>query len=453
MSQTLLQKYNVSGPRYTSYPTVPYWDSKAPDEEIWKIHVRNQFKASNNKEGVSLYIHLPFCESLCTYCGCNTRITVNHHVEQPYINALLKEWKMYVSLFEDKPKLVEIHLGGGTPTFFQPNNLHYLLSQIVSDCDVLANAEFSFEGHPNNTTEEHLNVLYELGFRRVSFGIQDFDERVQQMIHRIQPFENVKNVVEKAREIGYTSINFDLVYGLPLQTEKSVRNTIEMACALHPDRIAFYSYAHVPWLKPGQRKYTEADLPVGEAKRKLYEVGLKLFQKYGFKDVGMDHFALEDDALYIALQNQKLHRNFMGYTTTTSNLLIGLGVSSISDTWTAFAQNSKVVEEYYHLLNEGKFPLIKNHFLTKEDEILRNHILNIMCHYRTSWEYICQQTPALYDALERLYEMEKDGLVLINENSLQVTESGKPFIRNVCMAFDARLWQDVPKTTLFSSVV
>jgi len=453
MSQALLQKYNVAGPRYTSYPTVPYWDTSAPDERRWIEHVTKQFKASNSQEGISLYIHLPFCESLCTYCGCNTRITVNHQVERPYIEALLKEWRMYRALFDVQPNIAEIHLGGGTPTFFQPENLHSLLSVIMADCNILPSAELSFEGHPNNTTAEHLQVLYDLGFRRVSFGIQDFDERVQHIINRIQPFENVKSVVEKAREIGYTSINFDLVYGLPLQTLESVRQTLELTCALKPDRIAFYSYAHVPWIKPGQRRYTEADLPVGEAKRALYELGLAMLAREGYKDVGMDHFALEDDALYKALLDKALHRNFMGYTTATSKLMIGLGVSSISDTWTAFAQNAKVVEAYYQLLEEGKFPLIKNHLLTKEDEILRQHILNIMCHYNTSWALLCQQTPALYEALPRLREMELDGLVVLYEDGLEVTEAGQPFIRNVCMAFDARLWRHVPQTELFSSVV
>jgi oxygen-independent coproporphyrinogen-3 oxidase len=453
MSQVLLQKYNVPGPRYTSYPTVPYWDTIAPDEQTWISHVSKQFSASNKKEGISLYIHLPFCESLCTYCGCNTRITVNHKVEQPYIQALLKEWGMYAALFAEKPNIAEIHLGGGTPTFFQPENLQLLLTQLLKDCNVLPTASLSFEGHPNNTTVAHLQVLYDLGFRRVSFGIQDFDEKVQQVINRLQPFENVKYVVEKAREIGYTSINFDLVYGLPLQTPETVQQTVALACMLNPDRIAFYSYAHVPWMKPGQRRYTEADLPVGEAKRKLYELGLSLFAQHGYMDVGMDHFAKEDDALYRALQNKYLHRNFMGYTTATSKLMIGLGVSSISDTWTAFAQNAKVVEEYYQLLEEGKFPLVKNHFLTKEDEILRKHILHIMCHYTTSWECICEQTPALFEALSRLGEMERDGLVEIGLHTLRVTEAGKPFIRNVCMAFDARLWRNVPKTQLFSSVV
>lgn len=453
MSLELLQKYNVAGPRYTSYPTVPYWDSESTDQDKWIQDVKQQFTITNKKEGISLYIHLPFCESLCTYCGCNTRITINHSVEKPYIEALLKEWKMYFSIFTEKPNIAEIHLGGGTPTFFNSKNLQFLLQNIINDCTILPTAELSFEGHPNNTTVEHLQTLYNLGFKRVSFGIQDFDNNVQNIINRIQPFNSVKYVVEKAREIGYTSINFDLVYGLPLQSIQSTQHTIDLVCQLNPDRIAFYSYAHVPWIKPGQRKYTEKDLPVANEKRKLYELGRFLFEKNNFVEVGMDHFAKKDDALYIAMQNKKLHRNFMGYTTATSKLMIGLGVSSISDSWTAFAQNVKVVEEYYKMLNEGKLPLIKNHFLTKEDEIIRKHILKIMCNYTTSWLNLCDQTPAIFEALPRLRELEKDKLITINNNKLIVTELGKPFIRNVCMAFDARLWRNIPKTQLFSSVV
>lgn len=453
MGSELLQKYNVAGPRYTSYPTVPYWDTDAANQEKWIENVKQQFTATNKNEGISLYIHLPFCETLCTYCGCNTRITINHTVEKPYIDALLKEWKMYFSVFNEKPNIAEIHLGGGTPTFFKPENLKYLLENIISDCTILPNAELSFEGHPNNTTAEHLQTLYNLGFKRVSFGIQDFDEKVQKIINRIQPLENVKYVVEKAREIGYTSINFDLVYGLPLQTIETTKDTINLVCELNPDRIAFYSYAHVPWIKPGQRMYTEKDLPQGDEKRQLYELGRALFEKNNFVDVGMDHFAKKEDALYLAMQNNSLHRNFMGYTTATSKLMVGLGVSSISDSWTAFAQNVKVVEAYYKRLEEGKFPLIKNHFLTSEDEIIRKHILRIMCNYSTSWVNLSDQTPALFEALPRLKELENDKLITISNNTLSVTELGKPFIRNVCMAFDARLWRNIPKTQLFSSVI
>ncbi|MGZ3891633.1 MAG: coproporphyrinogen-III oxidase family protein, partial [Mucilaginibacter sp.] len=281
-SQYLADKYNVAAPRYTSYPTVPYW-SKEPFNKIsWAGHVKSAFDISNQKDGISLYIHLPFCESLCTYCGCNTRITKNHSVEDPYINAVLKEWAMYCQIFGDRPVIREIHLGGGTPTFFSPENLERLIKSILADSIVHPEADFGFEGHPANTTYEHLKVLYNLGFRRVSFGIQDFDPRVQFIINRVQTFEDVKYVTEQARQIGYTSINFDLVYGLPLQNLESLCDTVEKVGLLMPDRIAFYSYAHVPWVKPGQRRFTEKHLPTPAEKRTLHGLGRQMLGELGY---------------------------------------------------------------------------------------------------------------------------------------------------------------------------
>lgn len=269
----LVSKYNIQAPRYTSYPTVPYWDNNL-NEAKWIEHIKNAF-IKYNADGISLYIHLPYCESLCTYCACNTRITVNHKVELPYIESLIKEWQLYLHQFEGKPLIKEIHLGGGTPTFFSPENLSFLLKTILDTVNIASDYDFSFEGHPSNTTKEHLQALYNLGFKRVSFGIQDFDEKVQDTINRYQTFEEVKKVMDDARELGYTSINVDLVYGLPYQTIESIKDTITKIITLKPERIAFYSYAHVPWLKPGQRKYTDKDLPLDSYKRSLYEEGKK----------------------------------------------------------------------------------------------------------------------------------------------------------------------------------
>ncbi|MEO6902426.1 MAG: oxygen-independent coproporphyrinogen III oxidase [Bacteroidia bacterium] len=451
--KTLLEKYNTATPRYTSYPTVPYWDSEAPESKQWKQLAKDTFIRTNEKDGISLYIHLPFCESLCTYCGCNTRITVNHKVESPYIEAILEEWLMYIRLFEIPPKIKEIHLGGGTPTFFKPERLVQLIEGILSPSILCDNAELSFEGHPNNTTVDHLQKLYDLGFRRVSFGIQDFDTKVQHIINRIQSYESVRIVTENARKIGYTSINYDLIYGLPLQTEQSMNETIAKVIKLHPDRIAFYSYAHVPWVKPGQRKFTEADLPEGDIKRALYENGRTAFAKAGYFEIGMDHFALPSDPLLTALKNKKLHRNFMGYTTTQTQLIIGLGVSSISDSWTGFVQNEKKVEDYYKRIEEGVFPFFKGHALTKEDLIFRKHILNIMCNQETNWSAKEDQCDELYAAIERLKEMELDDLVNLSAFQLTVKPKGMPFIRNICMAMDARLWAKEPQTQLFSKTI
>lgn len=449
-TKDLISKYHVQAPRYTSYPTVPYWNQDNIEIERWAESVRFSYKESNTRDGISLYVHLPFCESLCTYCGCNTRITRNHGVEEPYILAVLKEWSLYRALFSDTPVIKEIHLGGGTPTFFSPENLTLLIEGLLKQAIVHQDAEFSFEAHPANTTEEHLITLYCLGFRRLSLGIQDFDPKVQLIINRIQPFEQVEYVTAKAREIGYHSVNFDLIYGLPVQTLEGLRETIDLTLSLKPDRIAFYSYAHVPWIKPGQRRYTEKDLPSVELKQQLYELGREMLTGDGYEEIGMDHFSLRSDSLYEAQEYGTLHRNFMGYTQQYTQLMIGLGVSSISDTWYAFAQNVKKVEDYMQLIDEDIFPVFKGHFLTEEDQILRRHILNIMCNGRTSWASADLQCNALTEGLSRMQELKEDGMIQFGDNSLEVKPEGKRFLRNICMALDARLWANKPKTSLFS---
>jgi len=366
---------------------------------------------------------------------------------------LLKEWAMYLETFEETPRIREIHLGGGTPTFFTPTHLKQLIEGITTTSNVCENAEFSFEAHPNNTTKEHLQVLYDAGFRRVSLGIQDFDMRVQQIINRIQSFDDVERVTKQARAIGYTSVNYDLIYGLPLQDLQTMNATMAKIKFLKPDRIAFYSYAHIPWIKPGQRSYNENHLPSNEKKRELYETGRKFLEEIGYVEIGMDHFALPSDSLYKAAEEKKLHRNFMGYTHSYTELMIGLGVSSISDTWYAYAQNVKTVEEYLKLVNKNKLPIFRGHVLSAEDLILRRHILNIMCTGKTEWKRESEQCEAVYDAIERLGEMQADGLVKIAPYNLRVTKKGKAFIRNICMAFDARLWRNIPQTQIFSKTI
>ncbi|WP_411029891.1 oxygen-independent coproporphyrinogen III oxidase [Spongiimicrobium sp. 3-5] len=450
----LVQKYNVAGPRYTSYPTVPYWNADAFSGKQWKLTVQKSFAESNASEGISLYIHLPFCESMCTFCGCHKRITKRHEVEVPYINAILKEWKLYCDLFGARPKIKELHLGGGTPTFFKPENLTLLVNGLFRRATRASDYEFSFEGHPNNTTKAHLKVLYDLGFRRVSFGVQDYNETVQKAIHRIQSYEKVKQVTDTAREIGYTSIGHDIIFGLPFQTLKHVEQTILRTKELMPDRLAFYSYAHVPWLKGnGQRGYKDTDLPSAPEKRAQYENGKKLLAEVGYTEIGMDHFALKTDSLYQSMQNEKLHRNFMGYTASKTQLMIGLGASSISDSWYAFAQNVKSLEEYYHLLENDFIPIYRGHILTEEDQIIRRHILNLMCGLNTSWSDTSSYFDALPQVVERLGEMEVDGLVQINSDSVLVTKKGRPFVRNICMAFDVRLHRKAPETQLFSMTI
>ena len=450
MTADLFEKYDVPAPRYTSYPTVPYWNNIGVTEQKWKSLVATKFDETNATHGISIYIHLPYCESLCTYCGCNMRITKNHLVEEPYIDTVIKEWNLYLQLFKDKPIIKEIHLGGGTPTFFSAENLERLIKEILFKSKVATDFEFSIEAHPNYTKKEQLKVLHDLGFKRISFGIQDFDLKVQKTINRIQSFETVAKITEAAREIGFNSINYDLIYGLPYQTLNSIEDTISKVNILKPDRIAFYSYAHVPWIKPGQRSYTDADLPSGAEKRKLYELGRNLLEANNYKEIGMDHFALDNDPLSIAANRGTLHRNFMGYTTNSTRLLVGLGASSISDCWNGFVQNEKKVEDYQQQINEGKMAITKGHFHTAEDSNVRKHITNLMCNYYIEWN--ADEKP-LANANHLLEPLAEDGLIYLFPGKLIVTQKGKPFLRNICMALDKRLLEKQAEKQLFSSAV
>ena len=445
-AKQLIRKYNVPGPRYTSYPTVPYWknDPLSPDE--WLKTFKNE---QNTSADVSIYIHLPYCESLCTFCGCHKRITKNHAVETPYIDAVLKEWLMYKAQLPFTPNISEIHLGGGTPTFFHPNELERLIKGILDIDYNESSVQLGFEAHPNNTTDEHLTTLYRTGFRRLSLGIQDYSPTVQKAIHRIQSFEQVKDVHQKAREIGYSSISHDLVYGLPKQTLDDIIDTIEKTIHLMPDRIALYSYAHVPWIKGvGQRGFDENDLPKDEIKRALYETAREHLFAAGYKEIGMDHFALEHDELYKALTTKTLHRNFMGYTTKTSKTMIGLGMSAISDSWYGFAQNDKTVEGYLQKIKDGILPIFRGHLLTETDLIIRQHILDIMCHFET----VCSEE--LFESVkDRLAELIRDEIVKIEGNKVSIREDGLPFVRNCCMAFDEYLFKDKGTVPMFSKTI
>ncbi len=451
---TLIQKYNVPGPRYTSYPTVPFWDKEGISANDWIKSLQLSITESNDTKGISIYIHLPFCESLCTFCACHKQITKRHELELPYIKTLLKEWGMYLNSFSKKPILRELHLGGGTPTYFNITNLSKLLNGILNTVDLHKDYEFSFEGHPNNTTKEHLQTLYDLGFTRVSYGVQDYAIKVQKAINRIQPFKNVKNVTDWARDIGYNSISHDLIFGLPFQTVNDIIDTIKKTVELKPERIAFYSYAHVPWIKGvGQRGFDENDLPKDSSKRELYELGKQLLIDSGYVETGMDHFSLPTDSLYKAFENLNLHRNFMGYTTNDTQLMIGLGMSAISDSWYSFAQNEKSLKDYQKRVNNNELPIFKGHLLTEKDLIIRRHILNLMCHFKTSWKDDQLKFTELTQTLERLKELEKDGLLLITDTEISIPKEARAFVRNVCMAFDLRLVEKKPDTRLFSMTV
>lgn len=446
--KSLLQKYDVPAPRYTSYPTVPYW-SVTPSKEQWIQHLRETLQATSASWG--MYLHIPYCESLCTFCGCNNTITKNHRKEKPYVDLLLKEFELYwskVPEFQTKP-CRQIHLGGGTPTFLSAEHLEELLqglrAHMVLDPD---HFEGSIEVDPRRTTREQLEVLYRNGINRISLGVQDFSPEVQRLVNRTQPYEVTERMTNWAREIGYESVNFDLIYGLAKQTEESFRKTAEMTIQLRPDRIALYSLALVPWIKPAQKLFKDEDLPKANEKRRLYELAREMLLTAGYLEVGMDHFALPQDGLVKALNSRKLHRNFMGYTDVRTDVLLGLGVSSISETPMSFHQNEKILATYETRVTEGQIPTLRGHVLTELDQKRRRQILKFMTEYHVRLE-----ADQIEDAKEFLSEMIEDGLVRVNKDELQVTEGGRPFLRNACVFFDEHLRKTQPQTKIFSQSI
>ncbi|HRO68479.1 MAG TPA: oxygen-independent coproporphyrinogen III oxidase [Pseudobdellovibrionaceae bacterium] len=443
----LLAKYDVPVPRYTSYPTVPAWDQNLETAQ-WVEHVRHSLK--NEDASWSMYFHVPFCESLCTFCGCNNIITKNHKLEDPYVDHLLKEWSLYLEAVPDlsKRRLRHLHLGGGTPTFLSEANLEKLFSLMFKNIVRDDRWEASIEVDPRRTRKEQLAVLRKFGFNRISLGVQDFDHEVQRLVNRIQPFEITKGISDEARALGFESVNFDLIYGLAKQTPESMKKTAELTIALKPDRIALYSFALVPWIKPAQRLFKDEDLPKAEEKRKLYEIAREAFLKAGYVEIGMDHFALPTDGLAQAMKNGGLHRNFMGYTDQRTELLLALGVSGISETPESFHQNEKVLPKYEQLLGEGKIPTLKGHVHTEMDRKRWAQILKFVTAFEVELE-----KDQIGDADRFLSEMLKDGLVVRDGSFLKMTEKGKPFLRNACAFFDERLREMKPHSQIFSKSI
>lgn len=446
ISKELLEKYDQPIPRYTSYPTVPYWENNLSTEQ-WLQDVRKTVAAPHSSW--SLYLHIPFCESLCTFCGCNNIITKNHKLEHPYVDHLLKEWQLYLAQVPDlgKRPLKHIHLGGGTPTFLQPESLRELFAKLFADINIdQAHFEGSIEVDPRRTNLEHLKVLREFGFNRISMGVQDFEPEVQRLINRTQPFDITEKLVQESRKLGFNSVNFDLIYGLAKQTPESMRKTAEQTLLLRPDRIALYSFALVPWIKPAQRLFKDEDLPTGAEKRALYEIAREIFLDSGYLEIGMDHFALPNEDLSLAMKNKELHRNFMGYTNQRTELLLALGISGISQTPYSFHQNEKLLPKYEELLAKNVLPTFKGHALTSMDQVRQSQILEFITQFETKFEDESQ----FKEAQQFLKDMIDDGLVMVKDGKIVLTEDGKPFLRNACTFFDERLKQKKAQTQIFS---
>ncbi len=426
----LFDKYDVAVPRYTSYPPVPDWKDNLSTES-W-LHSLQQ-DMQNDDFNWSLYLHMPFCESQCHFCACNNIITKNHDRESQYIEAIIKEWKLYseaVPQFKQK-KLRQLHLGGGTPSFFSASNLDLLFSLLFQDIKIDLNSfDASIEIDPRRYNLEQLKVLKKYNFNRISLGVQDFDYQVQKNVNRVQSFELIEKCVADIKNLGFDSINFDLIYGLPGQTEDSITETAKKVMQLQPDRIALYSLAVVPWLKPAHGSFEKFEIKKGFEKRKLYEAAKKVFLQNNYLALGMDHFAKPEDALTKSYFQNDLHRNFMGYTEYSTEVLLGLGLSSISESTTAFHQNQKNLNDYFHSLFElNKIPSMKAHLLSDQEKIIKEIILNLMTKQKSKVPNEILEKASFEDMLE-------ENLLSIDLDYMQIQEQGIPFLRNICNRID-----------------
>lgn len=442
ISPETLKKFDISGPRYTSYPTADRF-SEGFSSNVLTEALRARRKASQDTP-LSLYVHIPFCESLCFYCACNKIITRRHERGTEYLQYLAKEIALYVEELGRGQAVTQLHLGGGSPTFFTDAELSDLMSMLRGNFYLVQDGEYSIEIDPRTVNAGRLQHLALLGFNRLSFGVQDFAPEVQQAVHRIQPADQVFSLMESARALGFKSVNVDLIYGLPRQTPESFEQTIQTTIALRPDRIALYAYAHLPERFKPQRQIKAEDMPEGHAKISMLSTAISMFLKAGYVYVGMDHFALPDDALAIAKQEGKLHRNFQGYSTLPDCDLIALGVSAIGRMGGTYSQNAKALEDYYRLLDAGKLPVARGLQMSDDDDIRYAVIMSIMCQGQVRFEEIESRFGIDYhtyfgNELAALKPLEKDGLVTLAPATLHVTPLGWYFVRGIAMAFDSYL--------------
>ncbi|MGO9639791.1 MAG: oxygen-independent coproporphyrinogen III oxidase [Candidatus Acidiferrales bacterium] len=441
ISEAFLEKYNRPGPRYTSYPTAPVWqDDFGPDDlERW-FH-----KAEEARSPVSLYMHIPFCESLCLFCACNVVIQKDHGVAPSYLATLRREIE-HVSRFVSRNRpVIQFHWGGGTPTYLSPAQMEELFGWTQERFSFAPDAEIGIEVDPRVTTREHLESLARMGFNRLSLGIQDFDPEVQQAVHRVQPLEMTRELMAHSRALGFTSINVDLIYGLPYQTADRFARTVDRVVELAPDRVAMFSYAHVPWLRKQQGSFA-VHLPEGMEKFHIFRAGLQEFLAAGYLYIGLDHFARPGDELAVAQRQRTLHRNFQGYTTKAGADLYGMGVSAISGIADAYAQNVREVDGYSERIAQRGLATMRGYRLSADDLLRRAVISRLLCHTVVRKAEIESEFGIRFDEnftpeLARLAPFVEDGLVLLSPGELRVTGLGRVFIRNVAMIFDPYLEQ------------
>ncbi len=443
----LLTRFDVSGPRYTSYPTADrFVDAFGEDEYVLALQQRRQ-SAVGKALPLSIYVHIPFCESLCYYCACNKIITKHHDRADVYLRYLSREIDLHTAHLGVGQVVSQIHFGGGTPTFLSDEGLRELMGMLRSNFTLVPGGEYSIEVDPRTVDASRLALLHELGFNRLSFGVQDFDPEVQKAVHRIQPAEQVFALVESARAIGFDSINVDLIYGLPKQTPDSFDRTLAQVAQLRPDRIALYAYAHLPDRFKPQRRIIWADLPMASSKVAMLARSLEAFSSAGYVYVGMDHFALPEDALAIAKRQGRLHRNFQGYSTQPDCDLIGLGVSAIGRVGATYSQNAKTLDDYYDRLNQGRLPVVRGLALTRDDLVRRAVIMALMCQGELLFEpldssWLIDFRKYFAPELEQLQEMEQQGLVKLSAEGIEVTAMGWYFVRGIAMVFDKYLQAD-----------
>ncbi len=439
VSEAFLSRYNRPGPRYTSYPTAPVWNDSFGPADLEKVHAQ----ADAAKSPVSLYMHIPFCESLCLFCACNVIIQKNKAVAPPYLGILKREIEHLSEHVSKDRSVVQFHWGGGTPTYLTPPQIEDLFGFTRDRFAFSPDAEIGIEVDPRVTSREHLETLRKLGFNRLSMGIQDFHPLVQKTINRVQPYELTRDLIQSARDLGFDSVNVDLIYGLPHQTAETFAHTVDQILTLAPDRVALFSYAHVPWLKRQQNSF-EGHLPEGMQKFEIFRTGLLKFLEAGYLYIGMDHFAKPGDELATAQQNRTLHRNFQGYTTKAGADLYGMGITAISGIQNAYAQNQRDIPTWEKAVNERGIATMRGYHLSEDDRLRRTVISRLLCHTIVLKDEISQEFQIDFDhyfadELQRLEPFREDGLILLNPDEIRTTALGRIFIRNAAMLFDPYL--------------